>query len=102
VIVFFFSIIFPFVKLAALSVIWYIRLPEERRAWILHWLGLLGKWSMLDVYVVAILIVLVKLGPLAKVEPRIGVYLFAAAIGASMLTTMHLDRLARKPLRSSA
>ena len=63
---------------------------------ILHWLGLLGKWSMLDVFIVAIMIVLVKLGPLARVEPRSGVYVFAAAIGMSMLTTMYIDHLARQ------
>lgn len=50
---------------------------------------------MLDVFIVAILIVLVKIGPLAKVEPRTGVYFFSAAIAASMLTTMYIDRLAR-------
>ena len=95
---FFFSIIFPVVKLGALAVLWFMRLPAEHRARLLHWLGILGKWSMLDVFVVAILIVLVKLGPLAKVEPRIGVYVFAAAIACSMLTTMHIERLARRSL----
>jgi paraquat-inducible protein A len=97
----FFSIVFPVAKLAALSVIWFVRLPQQQRARLLHRLELLGKWSMLDVFVVAILIVLVKLGPLAKVEPRAGVYVFAAAIACSMLTTMYVDRLARLRLRSS-
>ena len=95
---FFFSIIFPIVKLGALAALWFMRLAAEHRARLLHWLGILGKWSMLDVFVVAILIVLVKLGPLAKVEPRIGVYVFAAAIACSMLTTMHIERLARRSL----
>ena len=94
-VLFFFSIVFPFIKLAALLVIWFVRLPAEKRQELLHWLGILGKWSMLDVFVVAILIVLVKLGPLAKVEPRVGVYVFAAAILFSMLTTMYIDRLGR-------
>ncbi|OGX12587.1 MAG: hypothetical protein A2Z92_03470 [Omnitrophica WOR_2 bacterium GWA2_63_20] len=97
----FFSIVFPVVKLAALSVIWFVRLPQAQRARLLHRLELLGKWSMLDVFVVAILIVLVKLGPLAKVEPRAGVYVFAAAIACSMLTTMYVDRLARFRLHTS-
>ena len=29
----------------------------------MKWLDKLGKWSMLDVYIVAVLIVAVKLGP---------------------------------------
>jgi paraquat-inducible protein A len=84
------------IKFVALSVIWAIRLPEKRREKMLHWLGILGKWSMLDVLVVAILIVLVKLGPLAKVEPQKGVYVFALAILLSMITTMYVEYLAKK------
>ena len=51
---------------------------------------------MLDVFVVAILIVLVKLGPLAKVEPQSGVYVFCAAIVVSMVTSMYVESLAKK------
>jgi paraquat-inducible protein A len=98
-ILFFFSIVFPFAKLVGLTVIWFLKLPTDQLSRLLHWLGILGKWSMLDVFVVAILIVLVKLGPLVKVEPRIGIYVFSAAIAASMLTTMYIDALAKRALR---
>lgn len=100
--VFFFSIVFPIFKLLALAVIWFIPLAEQQRARLLRWLEFLGKWSMLDVFVVAILIVLVKLGPLAQVEPRAGVYFFSAAIVCSMLTTTHVDRLVRRSFRHSS
>jgi paraquat-inducible protein A len=96
IILFFFSIVFPIVKLATLAFIWVVPLPDQKRQAALHWLGLLGKWSMLDVFVVAILIVLVKLGPLAKIEPQRGVYWFAAAILSSMITSMYVERLAKK------
>lgn len=96
IVVFFFSMIFPVLKLGALTAIWYVRLAEEQRTLLLHWLEALGKWSMLDVFVVAILIVLVKLGPLADVRPRSGIYFFCAAILASMLSSMYIDRLARR------
>ena len=101
-VLFFFSMIFPIVKLLALAWVWWIPLAEERRLRLLHGLAILGKWSMLDVFVVAILIVLVKLGPLVEAEPRVGVYFFAAAIVASMLTTVDVSRLARSSLRSSS
>ena len=96
VILFFFSVVFPIVKLAALGVLWNVPLTEGKRKTVLHWLGILGKWSMLDVFVVAILIVLVKLGPLAKVEPQSGVYVFCAAIVVSMVTSMYVESLAKK------
>ncbi|MBI3322477.1 MAG: paraquat-inducible protein A [Candidatus Omnitrophica bacterium] len=96
VILFFFSMVFPFIKIAALAILWYRPLTEQDRKKTLHWLGLLGKWSMLDVFAVAILIVAAKLRDLTQVEPRIGIYLFALAIIFSMLTTMRVERLARK------
>jgi paraquat-inducible protein A len=95
-ILFFFSIVFPSVKLGVLAMIWFVPLPEQKRQAALHWLGLLGKWSMLDVFAVAILIVLVKLGPLAKIEAQRGLYWFATAIVLSMLTSMYVERLAKK------
>lgn len=91
-----FCIIFPVVKLAALARIWFVAMPEAERNTLLHWLEVLGRWSMLDVFVVAILIVLVKMGPLAQVEPRAGIYVFAVAILLSMVLTMAIDRLARR------
>lgn len=100
-VLFFFSIVFPFAKLISLAVIWWMRLVDEQRASLLHWLEILGKWSMLDVFVVAILIVLVKMGPMARIEPRSGVYVFAAAIVCSMVTTMYIAHLARRPHRTS-
>jgi len=98
-ILFFFSMVFPFVKLTALLVLWWVRLAESRRQKVLRWLGILGKWSMLDVFAVSILIVVVKLGPLAKVQPQPGLYVFCAAIIASMGTTMYVESLAQKTHR---
>lgn len=98
-VLFFFSIIFPIAKLLSLAVIWWLKLTDDQRARLLHWLEILGKWSMLDVFIVAIMIVLVKLGPLARIEPRSGVYVFTIAIACSMLTTMYVATLARRSLR---
>ena len=95
-ILFCFGMVFPFVKLGALALIWCGRMAEANRKRALHWLGILGKWSMLDVFAVSILIVLVKIGPLVQVKPQAGVYVFASAILASMLTNLYLERLARK------
>ena len=95
---FFFSIIFPVIKLAALAVIWFVKLPEEYRQWLLHWLGLLGKWSMLDVFVVAIIVVAAKMETLTKVEPQVGIYVFGGSVFLSMLTTMHVTWLARRSM----
>ncbi len=100
-IIFFFSVIFPVIKLCSLGVLWVVRLKEEHQKSILYWLELLGKWSMLDVFVVAVIVVAVKLGVLAKAEPRTGIYIFGAAVLISMIVTFLVDNLAKRPKRSA-
>jgi len=101
IVLFLFSLLFPFAKLITLAALWWVKLDEIQRVRLLQWLELLGKWSMLDVFAVAIMIVLVKLGPLADIQPRSGVYFFAAAILSSMLTTRYVSYLAHHSPRSS-
>lgn len=98
-IIFLFSVIFPIVKLATLSVVWVVPLTHAQRIQTLRWLGFLGKWSMLDVFIVAITIVVVKLKAFTQVEPRIGVYLFSAAVFLSMVATMRIEHLARPAIK---
>jgi paraquat-inducible protein A len=95
-VLFFFSMVFPFVKLSALLVLWWAPWSQAKRKRVLRWLEILGRWSMLDVFAVSILIVLVKLGPLAQVTPQAGLYVFCAAILASMGTTMYVEFLAKR------
>ncbi len=97
---FFFSLIFPIVKLGALWVLWMVKFDARRREKMLEWLGILGRWSMLDVFVVAILIVAVKLGPLASVTPSVGVYIFGLAIILSIGTALWIERLIKHSARN--
>lgn len=89
-ILFAFSVVFPIAKLAALLVLLAVPLSEERQTRTLRALGLLGRWSMLDVFVIAILVGSVELGVLSEAEPRPGLYWFAAAIVLSMVATMRV------------
>lgn len=93
ILVFFFSIIFPIVKLVLLFVIWVFPFKESDRDFILRWLEVLGKWSMLDVFVVALIIVAAKLAVFASAEPQFGIYVFAAAIFLSMITSFLIHRV---------
>jgi paraquat-inducible protein A len=58
-----------------------------------HWIHLYGRWSMLDVFVVAILVVSVKLGVLASVQMRYGLYAFAASVLLTMAVTARIVSL---------
>lgn len=95
-ILFFFCLVFPILKIIFLGVVWLFKLEDHARSKILKWLTFLGKWSMLDVFVVAILIVAVKLGPVASVKPQVGVYIFCAAILLSISTTAWVERIIEK------
>jgi paraquat-inducible protein A len=95
-IIFFFSVVFPIFKLLMMFIIWEFKLEQEKRKTFIHWLGILGKWSMLDVFVVAIIIVIIKIGPLAKTQAQSGLYFFTAAILLSLVTSMIVDSLASK------
>jgi paraquat-inducible protein A len=95
-IIFFFSVVFPFVKLAALLYLWLFELPDKIRKKILYWLLVLGKWSMLDVFVVAVIVVAVKMGLVAKARPQPGIYVFGLSIFISMIASSLVNHLAKK------
>src|SRR5258706_7683927 len=88
-----FSVLFPIAKLVVVWLIWGGGLARAERRRLLARLKTLGKWSMLDVFVVALSVVAVKLGSLAQVVPLAGVYVFAAAVLASMVATVLVERL---------
>jgi paraquat-inducible protein A len=50
-----------------------------------------GRWSMVDVYVVTILVALVKMGSMATVEAQAGMVAFAAVVVLTMLATSSFD-----------
>lgn len=96
VLLLFFSVVFPFAKLAALGGIWFVPVKAGWRKRTLFWLKVLGKWSMLDVFVIAIIVVISQMGGLLEAEARIGVYIFGAAIIGSMMASFMVDHLAGK------
>jgi paraquat-inducible protein A len=51
----------------------------------------IGRWSMVDVYVVTILVALVRLGNLASVEAEAGAIFFCAVVVITMLAAMSFD-----------
>lgn len=50
-----------------------------------------GRWSMVDIYVVTILVALVKLGSLATVKAGAGAVFFAAVVVLTMLAASAFD-----------
>jgi paraquat-inducible protein A len=89
-----FSILLPILKIGVLYRLLSKAGDESRTRKYLHWMHLYGKWSMLDVFVVAVLVVTVKLGAFANVEVRYGLYAFATAVVLTMYVTARVVALA--------
>jgi hypothetical protein len=81
-----FSVVFPFIKLLYLLGLYSARhIDPHRRSRLLKRMGWLGKWSMLDVLVLALVIFYAKSTKLADAVSMPGIYMFAAAVVLTML-----------------
>ncbi|MET0091715.1 MAG: paraquat-inducible protein A [Candidatus Thiodiazotropha sp.] len=91
-----FSVILPILKIFLLYLLLRHRtVRSARTGQLLKLMHDYGRWAMLDVMVVAVMIVTVKLGVVAQVEIHPGLYLFGAAVLLIMYIThrvvAHLD-----------
>jgi len=94
--VFFASITVPVVKLVGLV---YLLLsvhlksrwrPRDRTA-LYRLIELIGRWSMIDIFMISILVALVRLGSIATVDPGAGATSFAAVVVLTMLASESFD-----------
>jgi paraquat-inducible protein A len=90
------SVLIPALKLVGLG--WLLvaaRSGPPRHARVLTrlyaTLDFIGRWSMLDVFLVAFLSGAVRFGALARVEPQPGIIAFAAAVVLTVLATAAFD-----------
>ncbi len=95
-IVFFASIVIPVSKFLAIA---YLalgidkpsRITAHRRHQIYEVVEFVGRWSMIDVFVVAILTALVQLGSAASIHPGIAAVSFALSVAFTMLSAQSFD-----------
>lgn len=90
------SIVVPFAKLTTLSFLLYSiqkgsKWRPRDRTLLYRVTEVIGAWSMVDVFLVALLSGLVSLGVLASVEPGIGATFFGAAVILTMLAAHSFD-----------
>lgn len=97
-VVFLASFVIPIGKILALYWLCYMVIKggigkrSSRRATVLYRvLEVVGRWSMVDVFVVAILVALIQLGPLMSIQPGPAALPFALAVVATMLAAITFD-----------
>ena len=92
-ILFVFTLVFPFVKINAMLVLWlYPRLEREHARKLFQFVSHRGKWSMLDVFVVAILVLTVKSGGVASIKVEDGFFLFFISVMLTQLASLWTGR----------
>ena len=95
-VIFFASIVVPLAKLATLAFLlvsihrksrW--RPADRTRLYLLT--ELVGRWSMVDIYVVALMVALVELGSLATIVPGPGATAFAGVVVITLFAAESFD-----------
>jgi paraquat-inducible protein A len=95
-IVFVASILVPIAKIAILAyLLWAIRKKAygnpKRQTFIYRVTEFVGRWSMIDVFVVTLLVAMVQFGVLANIEPNSAIVCFAAVVILTMLAAETFD-----------
>jgi paraquat-inducible protein A len=90
------SVLVPLLKMLALiylliSVQRKSRIRQRTRTRLYRVTELIGRWSMVDVFVVALLAALVQMGALITIEPDWGALAFAGVVVLTMLAAMAFD-----------
>lgn len=108
IVIFVASVFVPLLKLIALTFLTWS--AQRRMTWepmqrtrLYRMVEFIGKWSMLDVFVVALLARLVQFSSLASIQPGPGAIAFSVVVLITMFAAMSFDpRLIWDPLESNA
>ena len=97
IVIFLFTIALPSLKIIFLMIFWYgdFSKKDDRKKYV-DLIHKVGKWSMLDVFVVAILVVSIKTGILVKTEIHSGLYCFLVSIILTMIATSKILHIAEE------
>jgi paraquat-inducible protein A len=95
-IIFVASVLVPMLKMIALAILLVSvqrrsRWQQEQRARLYRLVELVGRWSMVDIYVVAVIVALVQLKALATIQPGPGAVAFGAVVVLTMFSAMAFD-----------
>lgn len=106
IIIFIASIVVPLAKLGALTVLAataqrHSRWRPQQRTVLYRMVEFVGRWSMLDIFVVTLTVALVRFRSLAEITAGPGALAFAAVVVLTMLASMQFDaRLIWDPIDS--
>lgn len=96
IVVFVASILVPTFKLIGLGLLLFSvqrrqPLSAQQRIIMYRFIEFIGRWSMLDIFVIAILVAVVNFGRIASVEANLGAVAFASVVILTMLAAVTFD-----------
>ncbi|AZD31818.1 paraquat-inducible protein A [Pseudomonas chlororaphis] len=95
-VVFIASILVPTFKLVGIALLLFSvqrhqPLSARQRILMYRFIEFIGRWSMLDIFVIAILVAVVNFGRLASIEANLGAVAFASVVILTMLAAVTFD-----------
>ena len=95
-VVFIASILVPTFKLVGIGLLLFSvqrrqPLSARQRIWMYRFIEFIGRWSMLDIFVIAILVAVVNFGRLASIEANLGAVAFASVVILTMIAAVTFD-----------
>lgn len=93
-VVFLASIFIPILKLL---ILFYLALTanipsqQKLKTRLYNFVEAIGRWSMLDIFLLAVLVAIMKMGPWAHAEPGPGAWMFALVVVFTMLASAFFD-----------
>ncbi|VVO00043.1 paraquat-inducible protein A [Pseudomonas fluorescens] len=95
-VVFIASILVPTFKLVGIALLLFSvqrhqPLSARQRIIMYRFIEFIGRWSMLDIFVIAILVALVSFGRLASIEANLGAVAFSSVVILTMLAAVTFD-----------
>jgi paraquat-inducible protein A len=102
-ILFVFTVCFPSVKLTAMLMLWlYPRLETDHARKMFHFVSNMGKWSMLDVFVIAILVLTIKSSGVANIKIGDGFFLFFLSVMLTQFASLWTGKIVSHLCRPEA
>jgi paraquat-inducible protein A len=87
-----FSVVLPLVKIGLLLDLCLLKqTPQRHRAATFRLMEYLGRWSMMDVLLVALLVMFVKLGNIVEFQVGPAVWAFTLCVAMTMVAAMSFD-----------
>lgn len=92
IVVLLFSIILPLVKMLGILELLCLQWSSKHyRAWVYRFVEIAGRWGMLDVLLLALMVMLVKLDNLVEFQLGPAVFVFIGCVSCNMLASLFFN-----------